>query len=152
MGSLGIRDLQYFKTTSQPTRILHHDNHAAYLNPQQALKPIFDNADTYICFVDGYGTSEQAPTRICWILYNKSSTTIYQGQVSIPPTSSPVETEAEALRIALIHLKNLGYDDIIFCVTSFSRYNWLSMQLIQLCQHIFKTFCSLLKILKLYLS
>lgn len=51
---------------------------------------------------------------IGWILYDRKAQFVLRGMSSIPPTSTPLEAEAEALKLAMIHLQRLGYEDIIF--------------------------------------
>uniref|UniRef100_A0A0D3CGB4 RNase H type-1 domain-containing protein n=2 Tax=Brassica oleracea TaxID=3712 RepID=A0A0D3CGB4_BRAOL len=46
---------------------------------------------------------------IGWALYNGEGTVVLEGKAAIEPIDSPLETEAEALRLAMIQMKKLGY-------------------------------------------
>ncbi|CAH8256876.1 unnamed protein product [Arabidopsis lyrata] len=69
----------------------------------------------YCCFVDGSWISLANRTGIGWVLYNKNAKFVLRGMASISPLGTPIEVEAEALRMAMVHLKRLGYHRVTFC-------------------------------------
>ncbi|VVA90818.1 unnamed protein product [Arabis nemorensis] len=68
---------------------------------------------SFKCFVDASWFSSQDRAGIAWSL-TKDSKQIIQGSASIPPSNSPFEAEAEALRIATLEMQRLGYKDVNF--------------------------------------
>ncbi|CAA0387563.1 unnamed protein product [Arabidopsis thaliana] len=52
---------------------------------------------------------------IGWSLHNRDGTQILHGSGAIHPTQSPTEAEAEALRLAVLDLRRLGYSHVTFC-------------------------------------
>jgi len=60
---------------------------------------------------------------IGWVLYDKQENIILKGMASIPPTSTPEEAEAEALRSALFQVGRLGYTNVLFCGDASNLYH-----------------------------
>lgn len=58
--------------------------------------------------------SEQDMMGVAWALYSKNGQKILHGKASTAPTSTPLETEALALLIAIRKVKKLDYNNIIF--------------------------------------
>ncbi|XP_024015368.1 uncharacterized protein LOC112088975 isoform X2 [Eutrema salsugineum] len=52
---------------------------------------------------------------IGWILYNSGGQRLLCGSSAIEPTQSSIESEAEALRMAVINLRRLGYKGVTIC-------------------------------------
>jgi len=82
--------------------------------PSEDFKNTIVKANKYCCFVDASWISPTDCAGIGWILYDRKAQFVLRGMSSIPPTSTPLEAEAEALKLAMIHLQRLGYEDIIF--------------------------------------
>ncbi|KAG7585057.1 Ribonuclease H domain, partial [Arabidopsis thaliana x Arabidopsis arenosa] len=64
---------------------------------------------------DGSWTSPTEKAGIGWVLYNKHAQFIFKGLAAINPMATSLETEAEALRLAMIHINRLGYRNVTFC-------------------------------------
>lgn len=47
--------------------------------------------------------------------YSKKKNLLIQGKAAIDPVGSPLEAEAEALRIAILQMENLGFSPVTFC-------------------------------------
>ena len=48
-------------------------------------------------------------------MYTKEAKLVLHGKAAIEPIGSPLEAEAEALRMAISRIKRLGFDSVIFC-------------------------------------
>lgn len=48
-------------------------------------------------------------------LYNRDCKLLVQGRTAIDPINSVLETEAEALRMAVVQMKRMGFNKVIFC-------------------------------------
>ncbi|OAP07096.1 hypothetical protein AXX17_AT3G36950 [Arabidopsis thaliana] len=59
-------------------------------------------------------TPLQSPSGIGLIMYTPNGQFVLRGMSAIRPTSSPLEAEVEALKLAMIHLRRLGYDEVLF--------------------------------------
>nr|AAD32950.1 putative non-LTR retroelement reverse transcriptase [Arabidopsis thaliana] len=73
-------------------------------NEQQQRKPQLHDSHNNKCY-GGHLKTLRTLSKAQFVL---------RGMSSIPPTSTPLEAEAEALKLAMIHLQRLGYEDIIF--------------------------------------
>ncbi|CAE6123705.1 unnamed protein product [Arabidopsis arenosa] len=62
---------------------------------------------------------------IGWILQDGQAKHILKGSSSIAATESPLETEAIALKEAILRMKMLGYDHVTFCGDSAQIYRYL---------------------------
>lgn len=85
------------------------------LKPCSVFRNVINMACDYCCFVDGSWISLANRTGIGWVLYNKNAKFVLRGMASISPLGTPIEVEAEALRMAMVHLKRLGYHRVTFC-------------------------------------
>ncbi|KAG2307883.1 hypothetical protein Bca52824_027631 [Brassica carinata] len=90
----------------------------------EIVSDVISYANTFCCFVDGSWISSQR-AGIGWALYNRGGELVVQGLSSIDPISSALETEGEALRLAIIQMKRLGFDKITFCGDSELLYGQL---------------------------
>ena len=84
-------------------------------DPRNAFKDIIHKANTYVCFVDGSWSSPTDYAGIGWVLYDNNAHFVLRGMAAINPMSSSLETEAEALRLAMLHVSRLGYKCVMFC-------------------------------------
>ncbi|XP_010451246.1 PREDICTED: uncharacterized protein LOC104733362 [Camelina sativa] len=80
-----------------------------------SISSITQQAKEYSCFVDGSWSSPNDCAGIGWVLYNRNAQVVLSGKASISPMNSPVEVEAEALRMAILHVNRLGYANVMFC-------------------------------------
>ncbi|KAG7572341.1 Ribonuclease H domain, partial [Arabidopsis suecica] len=64
---------------------------------------------------DGSWNSPTDNAGIGWVLYNQRNQFVLRGMAAINPLKSSLETEAEALRLAMIHVNKLGYKHVTFC-------------------------------------
>jgi len=74
------------------------------LQPKEDVMTIIHQAKTYCCFVDASWVSSTATVGIGWIMYTPNAQFVLWGMSAIRPTSSPLEAEVEALKLAMIHL------------------------------------------------
>ncbi|KAL1210984.1 hypothetical protein V5N11_035787 [Cardamine amara subsp. amara] len=63
---------------------------------------------------DASWISTDQPACIVWKLHQRSGKCIIQGQSSIPPVSTPLETESIALRMAVHEMAKLRYRTVQF--------------------------------------
>ncbi|XP_010481107.1 PREDICTED: uncharacterized protein LOC104759943 [Camelina sativa] len=85
------------------------------LSTPTSTQSIISEAKDYCCFVDGSWRSPNDCAGIAWVLYHKNAQILLQGKASIPPMNTPLEVEAEALKLAVHHLSRLGYNNVMFC-------------------------------------
>ncbi|KAL0715579.1 hypothetical protein Bca4012_064901 [Brassica carinata] len=82
--------------------------------------------NSFCCFVDGSWTSSFQKAGIGWALDNRDCKLLVQGTAAMDPINSALETGAEALRVAVVQMKRLGFNKVIFCGDSSMLYNCLS--------------------------
>ncbi|KAJ0258933.1 Ribonuclease H domain-containing protein [Hirschfeldia incana] len=75
---------------------------------------------------DGSWISPKDKAGIGWILFNTEGKAILEGKAAIEPVTSPLEAEAEALRMALVQMRKLGYHTVNFYGDSSDLYDTLS--------------------------
>ncbi|CAF1920354.1 unnamed protein product, partial [Brassica napus] len=86
---------------------------------------VIRNIDGFCCFVDASWTSSEEKAGIGWALYNKEAKLVLHGKAAIEPIDSPLEAEAEALRMAISQIKRLGFNPVTFCGDSAVLYKQL---------------------------
>ncbi|CAH8272496.1 unnamed protein product [Arabidopsis lyrata] len=64
---------------------------------------------------DGSWISPTDGAGIGWVLYNQNAQFVLRGMAAINPMNTALETEAEALRLAMIHVNRMGYKNVTFC-------------------------------------
>lgn len=77
------------------------------------------------CYTDGSWIGSNSKAGIGWALHNAQGQCLLKGSSSIEPANSAVETEAIALREALLQMKRLNYDSVVFCGDSLMLYGHL---------------------------
>ncbi|KAG7563602.1 Ribonuclease H-like superfamily, partial [Arabidopsis suecica] len=82
------------------------------------------NTPLYCC-TDGSWSNSTSFAGIGWALYNAMGQCLLQGSSSIEPTNSVLETEAIALKEALLQIKRLNYRGVTFCGDSLTLYSYL---------------------------
>ncbi|CAH2071060.1 unnamed protein product [Thlaspi arvense] len=82
-----------------------------------SLKSIAYKTNGFCCFVDGSWISNSQLAGIGW------------GKSVIAPTNSPLETEAEVVRMAALQLGRLRYSNITFCGDSVNLFNMINASL-----------------------
>ncbi|CAN6882195.1 unnamed protein product [Brassica oleracea var. botrytis] len=82
---------------------------------------------------DGSWTSPKDKAGIGWALFNSEAKVILEGKAAIEPVNSPLEAEAEALRMAIIKLRKLRYYTVTFYGDSSDLYDTISKQSHQAC-------------------
>ncbi|XP_010431723.1 PREDICTED: uncharacterized protein LOC104716077 [Camelina sativa] len=102
----------------------HHKHQSSATNT--SISSITKEAKGYCCFVDASWNSPNDSTGIGWALYNKNAQIVLKGMVSINPMSTPLEVEAEALRMAVLHTNRLGYTNVVFFGDAESLYQQTS--------------------------
>ncbi|XP_010463143.1 PREDICTED: uncharacterized protein LOC104743796 [Camelina sativa] len=80
---------------------------------------------SFYCYTDGSWLNNESKAGIGWTLHYDHGKCILKGSSSIAPTNSALETEAFALREALLHIKRLDYHPVIFCGDSKVIYTYL---------------------------
>ncbi|KAG7593950.1 Ribonuclease H domain [Arabidopsis thaliana x Arabidopsis arenosa] len=63
---------------------------------------------------DGSWTFSTQKAGIGWTMYDKRAHLIVKGFAAVNPSASPLEVEIEALRMAIMKIKNLGYIHVTF--------------------------------------
>ncbi|KAL0814929.1 hypothetical protein Bca101_071372 [Brassica carinata] len=81
----------------------------------------------------GSWTSPKDKAGIGWALFNSEAKVILEGKAAIEPVNSPLEAEAEALRMAIIKLRKLRYYTVTFYGDSSDLYDTISKQSHQAC-------------------
>ncbi|EFH62139.1 hypothetical protein ARALYDRAFT_899583 [Arabidopsis lyrata subsp. lyrata] len=92
--------------------------------PHHNQQMLVTNTSLYCC-VDGSWIDPTSKAGIGWALYNTERQCLIKGSSSIEPTSSALETEALALREAILQIKRLNYCDVTFCGDSKILYTYL---------------------------
>ncbi|CAL9235153.1 unnamed protein product, partial [Arabidopsis halleri] len=77
------------------------------------------------CYTDGSWIDSNSKAGISGALHNAQGQCLLKGSSSIEPVNSAVETEAIALREALLQMKRLNYDSVVFCGDSLMIYGHL---------------------------
>ena len=101
----------------------HKDN-----NIIKSLWDVLSKAQDYCCFVDASWLSLTDYAGIGWVLYDKNANIILKGTASIPPTTTLIEAEVEALRSTIVQLRNLGYKGVLFCGDPSTIYKNITIQ------------------------
>ncbi|XP_023635784.1 uncharacterized protein LOC111829918 [Capsella rubella] len=94
------------------------------------IRSIIQSFKHHCCFVDGSWVSPTDCAGIAWILYDNKAQPILKGSASISPMSSPLEVEAEALRQAVLNVRRLGYDNVIFCGDASILYDNIKLRML----------------------
>ncbi|KAG7599291.1 Ribonuclease H-like superfamily [Arabidopsis suecica] len=74
---------------------------------------------------DGSWTFSTQQAGIGWTMYDKRAHLIVKGSAAVNPSASPLEVEIEALRMAIMQIKNLGYIRVTFFGDSAAIYESL---------------------------
>lgn len=80
---------------------------------------------SFYCCTDGSWINPSSNAGIGWALFNAAGHCIIKGSFSIEPAYSALETEAIALREALLQIKRLNYQDVTFYGDSATLYQYL---------------------------
>ncbi|KAL0696613.1 hypothetical protein Bca4012_063793 [Brassica carinata] len=80
---------------------------------------------------DGSWTSLKDKAGIGWPLFNTEGKAILEGKAAIEPVNSPLEAEAEALRMAIVQMRKLGYHTVTFYGDSSDLYDTFSKDFCQ---------------------
>ncbi|CAN6844165.1 unnamed protein product [Brassica oleracea] len=75
---------------------------------------------------DGSWTSPTDNAGIGWALFSTDGRIILEGKAAIEPVNSPLDAEAEALRMAVVQMRKLGYHIVTFYGDSSEIYDTLS--------------------------
>lgn len=90
-------------------------SHQEYLHP--------DNE--FYCCIDGSWANSDSRAGIGWALYDAQNRCIFKGSSSIDHAGSVIETEAIALREALLQLRRLSYRNVTLSGDSSTLYRYL---------------------------
>ncbi|XP_010502015.1 PREDICTED: uncharacterized protein LOC104779362 [Camelina sativa] len=109
-------------TTITPWNEVHLDKRSL---DKSRTETIHNQPHPFYCCTDGSWVDATSKAGIGWSFHNAHGKCILKGSSAIEPTCSPLETEAIALREALIQVKRLNYQPVTFCGDSRVLYKYL---------------------------
>ncbi|KAL9840298.1 putative ribonuclease H domain-containing protein [Arabidopsis thaliana] len=120
-----IMDFDLWKLAQQTTvnQEPHHEGDPKPPNTQNSQKPR-PNSPFY-CYTDGSWVDSNSTAGIGWVLYDAQGTCLLKGSAALEPMNSALETEAIALREALVQMRRLSYKQVTFCGDSRILYGHL---------------------------
>lgn len=92
-----------------------------------SIQQVLPFSSPYYCCTNGSWVDLNATAGIGWVLHNAQGRCILKGASLITPTNSALETEAIALREALLQIKLLNYRQVTFCGDCFTLYHHLEI-------------------------
>ena len=122
-------DYNVWKNTSEENELQvvpPESSNTMALEKYDSIDDIITQTNTLSCFVDGSWTSPTDNAGIGWAPFNTDGRIILEGKAAIEPVNSPLDAEAEALRMAVVQMRKLGYHIVTFYGDSSEIYDTLS--------------------------